>query len=554
MMKLSLTMILLFLMGIGFSQQIPQKYFVAFRDKNGTPYTISDPQAFLTQRAIDRRNAQGIPIIEEDLPVNPTYVNKVAATGVQVYTRCKWFNGITVRATDSSVLNSIRALPFVQSVTRVTSYNSKKSDGAYRKFKVEKDLFRKSEPHKNLIPGTVQAYNYGPSYAQIHLLNGDVLHNEGYRGQGKVIAVLDDGFMNVDINPEFDSLRANNQILGTRDFVEPDSDVYRQDSHGEGVLSTMACDDPGNLIGTAPKASYWLIRTEDVNSENIVEEYNWVVGAEMADSVGADIISSSLGYSSFDNDWMDHTCADMNGYTNPSTRGANTAESKGMAISISAGNSGGYSTCVDSPSDAVAALAIGAVDSLGHYAFFSSTGTYVKPNLASMGVDCTVASPDTSYGFASGTSFSCPINAGLMACLWQARPTLTPSQLYLAIEKSSSQYAHPDSILGYGIPDYAKALVYAGAGIMSKTTYKAYPNPFKDGFTVSFDSNVSGSLDVTLITLTGQTILNTRENIASGGTNTFRINGLADLLPGMYLLRVTSEGTSQNFRLIKIEE
>jgi subtilisin family serine protease len=558
MMKLSLIMILFFLMETGFTQQIPQKYFVAFTNKNGTPYSISDPQAFLTQRAIDRRNAQGIPIIEEDLPVNPTYVNEVAATGVQVYTRCKWFNGITVRATDSSVLNAIRALPFVQSVTRVTSYNSKKSDGPGGKFKIEKELYRKIQNTTKGLPGAPQSYNYGPSYAQIHLLNGDALHNLGFRGQGKVIAVLDDGFMNVDINPGFDSLRANNQILGTRDFVQLDSNVYRQDSHGEGVLSTMACDDPGNLIGTAPKASYWLIRTEDVNSENIIEEYNWVVGAEMADSVGADIISSSLGYSTFDNGWMDHTCADMNGYTNPSTRGANIAESKGMAISISAGNSGGYSTCVDSPSDAVDALAIGAVDSLGHYASFSSTGTvngtYVKPNLASMGVDCTVASPDNSYGFASGTSFACPINAGLMACLWQARPTLTPSQLYLAIEKSSSQYAHPDSLLGYGIPDYAQALVFAGAGIMSKIVSKAYPNPFKDGFTVSFDSNVSGSLDVTLFTITGQAILNTKENIASGGGNTFRINGLADLLPGMYLLRVTSEGTSQNFRLIKVEE
>ena len=141
-----------------------------------------------------------------------------------------------------------------------------------------------------------------------------------------------------------------------------------------------------------------------------------------------------------------------------------------------------------------------------------------------------------------------------MACLWQARPTLTPSQLYLAIEKSSSQYAHPDSLLGYGIPDYAQALVYSGAGIMSKVVQKAYPNPFKDSFTVSFDSNVSGSLDVILFTITGQVILNTKENIAMGGDNTFRINGLADLLPGMYLLRVTSEGTSQNFRLIKIEE
>jgi hypothetical protein len=557
-MKQKLTLVLFFLVITGFSQQVPQKYFVAFTDKNGTPYNINDPQAFLTQRAIDRRNAQGIPIIEQDLPVNPAYVDSVAAKGVQVFTRCKWFNGITVRATDSSVLNSIRALPFVQSVTRVTSYDSGKFTKSDRKFSIEEGITKRKEIPENKLPGTPQSYDYGPSYTQIHMLNGDALHNMGYRGQGKVIAVLDAGFLYVDVNPDFDSLWADNQILGTRDFVNPGGNVYLEDNHGAAVLSIMACDDTGQLIGTAPKASYWLIRTEDVNSENIVEEYNWVVGAEMADSVGADVINSSLGYSTFDNDWMDHTCADMNGYTNPSTGGANIAESKGMALSISAGNSGGSSwTCVDSPSDAVDVLCIGAVDSAGHYASFSSTGTvngtYVKPNLAAMGVNVIVASPDTSFGNSTGSSFASPINAGLMACLWQARPNLNPSQLYLAIERSASQYNHPDSLLGYGIPNYDLALEYAQTSIKNKTSFSVYPNPFKDAFNISFDSNISGNIEVSLISVTGDVILKTGKIISAGGGNSIRINNLADLVPGMYILKVTSECTSENFHLVKIE-
>ena len=555
-MKQIFTVVLALIVITGCSQQIPQKYFVAFTDKNGTPYSINNPQAFLTQRAIDRRNAQGIAITEEDLPVNPAYVNAVAATGVQVYTRCKWFNGITVRAVDSSVLNSIRALGFVLSITRVTAYNSKTSSASERKFKRERVQLKHNEIHKFNSPGSPQSYNYGPSYTQIHQLNGDVLHNLGYRGQGKVIAILDVGFQNVDILPAFDSARANNQILGTRDFVSPDSNVYRGDSHGEMVLSEMLGDDPGNLIGTAPKASYWLIRTDDQNSENIVEEYNWVVGAEMADSVGADVITSSLGYSSFDNNWKDHTCADMNGYTNPSTRGANMAFSMGIALSIACGNGVGFNGCVDSPSDAVDALGIGAVDSSGHYAPFSSTGTvdttYVKPNLACMGVNCTAAAPDSSYGIPSGSSFATPINAGLMACLWQARPTLTPTQLYLAIEKSASQYANPDSLLGYGIPDYAMALQLAGVVINNKPSFRVYPNPFTESFTYTCDSKVAGTIEFSLISAIGDVVLVTKKMIPAGGGTTIRMNNVGTLKPGLYILKIASEHTTEYVQLVKI--
>jgi len=561
-MKQILSMVLFFLVITGFSQQIPQKYFIAFTDKNGTPYSISNPQAFLTQRAIDRRTTQGIPIVEEDLPVNPAYVTVVAATGVQVFTRCKWFNGITVRVTDTAVLSSIRALPFVQSVTRVSSYNFKKSVEGDRKFRLEEGLGKTGGNHENRSPGSAQSYDYGPSYNQIHMLNGDALHNLGYRGQGKVIAVLDAGFQDADVNPVFDSLRANNQILGTRDFVNPGGNVYIEHPHGGEVLSTMGGDIPGQLIGTAPKASYWLIRTEDAATENIVEEYNWVVGAEMADSVGADVINSSLGYSVFDNGWMNHSYTDMNGYTNPSARGANIAASKGMALSISAGNIDFYNppywSYICSPSDALGAFSVAAVDENGNYAYFSCTGTvngtFVKPNIAAQGLDAYVCLPNGSFGTNSGTSFSSPINAGMMACLWQAKPNIDQYHLRLAIEQSASQYTHPDSLLGYGIPDYAKALIILQVGVQSKASFWAYPNPFKDFFTVSFDTNMSGNFEISLISITGDIILKTNRMIVAGGGNTFNINNLATLAPGMYILKISSGSVTEYLHMVKIEK
>jgi len=559
-MKTILTTALFLLVIVGFSKQVPQKYFVAFTDKNGTPYTITDPQAFLTQRAIDRRTALGIPIIEEDLPVNPAYVNAVAALATQVITRCKWFNGITILVNDSSsLLPSIRALAFVKSVTRVTTYDSTTSSLGVRKFRLEEELSRSGGNHQSEVPGSIQNYNYGPSHGQIHLLNGDALHNLGYRGQGKVIAVLDAGFQNVDVTPAFDSLRANHQILGTRDFVTPDSNVYHEYYHGGMVLSTMGGNIPGHLIGTAPKACYWLIRTEDAYTENIIEEYNWVVGAEMADSVGADVINSSLGYTQFDHGWMNHTCADMNGYTNPSTRGANIAASKGIALSISAGNEGGSSwTCISSPSDALEALSIGAVDSLGNYAYFSSygivNGDFVKPNIASDGWNAYVAGPDSALLYGSGTSFASPINAGLMACLLQAKPTLSPQQLYLAIEKSASHYSHPDTLLGYGIPDYSKALEFALVNKIGKVNFSVYPNPFKDSFTISVESNITGNFEISLVSITGDILMKTNRMIGAGGGNAIQLNNLNNLVPGLYILKISSGSNTEYLRLVKIEK
>jgi hypothetical protein len=379
----------------------------------------------------------------------------------------------------------------------------------------------------------------------------------GYRGQGKVIAVLDAGFQGADTAAVFDSLRAYNLILGTRDFVNPGGNVYSEFWHGAAVLSTMGGNTPGQLIGTAPKAAYWLIRTEEADHENIVEEYNWVVGAEMADSVGADVINSSLGYTTFDNGWMDHTCSDMNGYTNPSARGANIAANKGMAISISAGNLGGSSwTCVSSPSDALEAMSIGAVDESGQYASFSSTGIvawdYVKPNIAAQGMNAYIYYPGGYFGTGNGTSFASPINAGMMACLCQARPTLNQTILRKIIEESASQYNTPDIYLGYGIPDYSKALTLSSIAVQSKNHFQAYPNPFTNAFTVSWNNYFTGNLEISLIAITGSTVMKTNKMILAGGENNVTVNGLGTLPPAVYLLKITAGPATEYLHLVKI--
>ncbi|MCX6266493.1 MAG: S8 family serine peptidase, partial [Bacteroidetes bacterium] len=353
----------------GAAQVAPQKYFIEFTDKANSPFSISRPIEFLTQRAIERRQRQGIAIIENDIPVNQEYINGVMQFAVQVLTRSKWFNGITIYCQNPLTIDSILQLPFVNRITKNKFIDDIYTSNSVDKFKLEEVSHEVIEsslfPHIFGYFGNASS-SYGPSYNQIHMLNGDSLHKLGYNGEGKVIAVLDAGFLRVDVLAAFDSLRANNQILGTRDFVVPGNDVYQENEHGMEVLSCMGANLPGLMIGTAPKAKFWLLRSEDVGSENLIEEYNWVSAAEFADSAGADIINSSLGYTIFDNASLSHQCEDMNGNTTPVTRGANLAFSKGMIVVSSAGNSGaGAWKCVSSPADGSCVLAIAAVDSNG---------------------------------------------------------------------------------------------------------------------------------------------------------------------------------------------
>jgi hypothetical protein len=448
---------------------------------------------------------------------------------------------------------AIRALPFVLKVYKSTGGGEVNPEPG-EKFAIESQISPVTAVNPVKSASATTSLDYGISFTQIHQVQGDALHNMGFRGEGMMIAVLDAGFLNVDWLPAFDSLRTNGQILGTRDFVIHGNDVYREYFHGMSVLSIMAGNVPGVLVGTAPAADYWLLRSEDVYTENIIEEYNWVSAAEFADSVGADVINSSLGYQTFDDPKYDHTCADMDGHSTPSTRGANFAASKGIAVVNSAGNSGGSGwTCVGAPSDGDYVLAIAAVDSNGIRAGFSSVGVdtagRVKPNVAAMGEQTVVANWDGSIGRGNGTSYSSPVMAGLVACLLQSRPGVTNFEVYEAIERSASQYSNPDSLLGYGIPDFSNAYVILPVSSLILPGSSVFPNPFTDQVTVQWVTAKEEKVTLILFDESGRELLK-KSFITAVGKNIHTL-GTSHLNRGVYFLQISGGSFTEMKKMVR---
>jgi hypothetical protein len=553
MKKILVTTIALLLAVMAFSQVAPNKYWVKFTDKNDSPYSINNPEAFLSQRAIDRRNVQGIAIVENDLPVNPSYIEGVEGAGATVLTVSKWFNSVTVEASNQSVIDAVNALSYVQSVEKSGGNdpgNEEKEFFANESYLIDNQSNTKSSSVGN-------SYDYGQAYNQINMLNGIGLHDMGYDGVGMIIAVLDAGFLNVDDLSAFDSLWMNNQILGVRDFVSPFSpDIYDSHYHGCMVLSTMGANVPGVIVGTAPKADYWLMRTEDGGSEYLIEELNWVAGAELADSVGADVINSSLGYTTFDDSDMDHSYSDMDGNTAPITIGADIAASKGILVVNSAGNSGNDPWhYISAPADGNEVFTIGAVDGGGGYAGFSSVGPTAdgrtKPNVVAQGSGSTIIDPwSGNVSSGSGTSFSSPITAGMVACLWQANPLKSNMEIMDAIEESGSLASNQNNQLGFGIPDYMQAnsiLTVIENAETPANELSVYPNPFNNDFTIRVNEEILIQ-EVELMDITGKRI---ELKEVGEGEQTIQFNNLEVLPEGVYLLKLSTKNQTLIKKIIK---
>ena len=465
-MKTFLRTFLLFLVS-GFSSwaQTRDTYWVAFTHKPAGAYSLQQPQAYLGPRSIARRVRQGISIDSSDLPVHAPFLDSLRSAGAQVKHSSKWLNGATIRIpnNDSLVLQRIYNLPFV----RQTLPNGRKAgqDGRYPSHKLA--------VHPVPLPissvGRTSS-GYGASSAQIRLHKGDFLHDLGYRGQGLRIAVFDAGFVAMPQIRAFDSLYARNGVLDAFDFVDMDSMVYELDGHGTYVMGCMAANLPGELMGTAPKAEYMLYRTENNvgGSENPVEEDNWVVAAERADSMGADVFNSSLIYTTFDVPGWDHSWADMDGNTTRMTRASDLAASKGILVVNSAGNYGGGPWFkIGAAADGDSVLAVGATDTLGVRIGFSSMGPTadgrIKPNVMAVGAGAaTCAIPGPGVALVSGTSFAGPIMAGLATCLWQALPNRQAYQILDLLERCSNRSTNPDTLNGYGVPNLQRALTLAG--------------------------------------------------------------------------------------------
>lgn len=551
--QLSLSLFL-FIFQFSFSQT-KTNYWILFKDKNASPYALTKPSDYLSAKAIERRTKQNIPVSFTDLPVNPNYINAVRSFGVNVINQSKWFNAILVSTTDENKIDAIRSLAFVKEVRSITSSQQSKVNS---KFELENNSVAIPN-EKSAATTTSTTLNYGLSFKQANQIGVDCLHDQGFQGQGMTIAVLDAGFYNTNILPAFDSLNIQNQILGCRDFVAGDTLVYEDFPHGMNVLSCMGGNLPGRLVGTSPKAKFWLLRTEDAASESLQEEINWLVGAEFADSVGADLITSSLGYNLFDNAADNHTYADMDGNTTIVTKAADWAVSKGMFVVIAAGNAGGSAwSKITAPGDADSVLTIGAVDSLDFIGSFSSRGPTsddrIKPNTVARGVDAIVASQNGDVFGQNGTSFATPITAGAVACLWQANPAKTNMEILYAIQQSASQYFIPDTIKGFGIPDFCAANQLL-AGIeenkLNNENLIVYPNPFSSTFEISFYSDKKQIVEIELLDISGRALISQTRVLNSGSNNLIGISETKDVSNGIYIVQLRTPERRYFKKIIK---
>ena len=434
------------------------KFRVLLEDKGNTGFSIDNPIQFLSQEAIDRRARQGIAIDETDLPVSADYISEVELLGCIVVAKSKWLNSLTVHCADSSLIENIKALDFVKDAVFVW-----KGTGITARVKTSKSLKR--------ITAETDSY-YGPAYKQIAMHKGDLLHSDGYRGEGMKIAVIDAGFENINEN----LMLSNAMIQEFKDFVYQ-GDNPTDSNHGIKVLSCMATSQSNTFVGTAPNAKYWLLRSENPASEFPVEEDYWVAAAEYADSIGVDLINTSLGYSWFDKPAENLVYEQIDGKTTFITRGADMAASKGIFVVGSAGNEGAKTwRHITVPGDAASILTVGAIRADSTITSFSSRGpTYdsrIKPDVVALGDQVPLIDQNGNIGTDSGTSMSSPIMCGLAACLWQANPGLTSVQLGDVIRRSSNRYSTPDNDYGYGIPDMMLAMEIAQSylGIDSNET------------------------------------------------------------------------------------
>jgi len=444
------------------------RYLVRLKDKNGTPFSFSNPVAYLSQRAIDRRTRYAIPIDSTDLPVNPSYITQIASVAnVTVLNISKWLNAITVQTSDPNAITTINGFAFVQSTSGIAARVGRGIPVELTDEKKTESIFSLDNSTLRTARTTDDYYNYGAApFAEIHLHNGEFLHNIGLRGQGIEIAMLDNGFNNY-TSPNFhafDSANANHQVLGTWDFVAHEQNVSNDGSHGMSCFSTIVANIPGQFVGKAPQASFWLFQTEDNASEYPIEELNWSCGAETADSAGADVISTSLGYTTFDNPSLDHSYADMNGNTTMAAIAADLAAKKGLLVFAAVGNSGTSAWhYLGTPADGDSVIAVGAVSSSGVVGNFSSYGPssdgQVKPDVASIGVSATLQTSGGGIGAGNGTSFACPNMAGLATCLWQGFPEFSNMKIRSALWQAGDSVNNPNTRTGYGIPNMKTAFV-----------------------------------------------------------------------------------------------
>ena len=518
-----------------------QDAWVIFADKENVEASLADPILIMTQEAIDRKTLQGTPIDERDVPINENYVTQIKnASGITVLSKSKWMNCVYIIGSQSNI-EALLDLPFVTNVEYAdTSLNLFPGAPIENKFALE-------EANQRIN------YNYGSAANQIEMLSGDYLHELDYTGEGMIVAVLDAGFPSIDTNPGFQKMRDENRILGTYDFEARTENVDGTSSHGFNTSSDIGGFLQDEFVGTAPQASFYFFVTEYTPTETPAEEAWWVEALERSDSLGVDVVNTSLGYRVFDNPNYDYSYEDLNGQTTFSARGANIAFDKGMILVTSAGNGGNTSfPTVGTPGDSPGTLTIGAVSSNGNYVSFSSIGPTVdgriKPDVMAQGASAAVISTSGGVDSSNGTSFSSPIMAGVVTCLWQARLQTPNGTIMQIVRESANLYNNPTDEMGYGIPNFEDA--YAALqqlGLEDEflmSNFALYPNPVTSKINISFPEEISNAT-FTIYSILGNKVLSTEISRSFNSVNMEALNS------GMYIASINSNNKQISFKIIK---
>ncbi|HEY9221172.1 MAG TPA: S8 family serine peptidase [Lutibacter sp.] len=471
-MKAKLLIALLFLFSQNIALAQVEDAWVFIKDKPSQTSFMASPLTMLSQRALERRTRYKIAIDFKDIPVEASYITQIKnASGITIKAKSKWLNALHIQGTQVDISKLVN-LNFVSKV----EYANKSINPSGKNRKQEKIV-------NNSKKMDFANFNYGNSTNQIQMLNGNVLHQNNFTGEGLQIAIIDAGFPNVDNFDGFKRIRDNNQILGGYDFVHRNENFYTGNYHGMSVLSTIAGYVDNHFIGTAPDAKFYLFISEDAANETPLEESLWVEAAEKADSLGVDVINSSLGYTTFDNPNYNYVYADMDGKTTFISRGAEIAFSRGMIVVNSAGNEGNAPWhYISAPADAASVLSIGAVNATGVIASFSSYGptadNRVKPDVCAQGSGVYIINASGEIAISNGTSFSSPVLTGVVACLWQAFPNKTNAEIIKMVKESAHLYANPTAQEGYGIPNFESIFNLLNVQETEEILeVVAYPNP-----------------------------------------------------------------------------
>lgn len=525
------------------AQVAPNTYWIEFTDKNNSPYSTDRPHEFLSEKAIHRRLKQSIAITHSDLPVTPHYVDSLKALGMSIHNTSKWLNGVVAISSDSVLLDTIHKLSFVKHTPLLKSSKTPNN-------------LNHSAQKKATAPNSTSAL-------QLSMLKLNYLHDNNIQGADILIGVLDSGFENADSLESFQHLWNENRIIAIADFVKDGANIFETHYHGTIVTSIIGGYWQDMHTGAAPKANYALIRTEDANSEYLIEEYNWVSGAEYADSLGVDVINSSLGYSEFDDSTQNHNYADLDGKTTPISIAAALAARKGIIVVTSAGNSGNKNWhYITAPADADSVLTVGAVNNEEQITDFSSRGptadNRIKPDVSAMGKNTIGQKQVGKLSTCTGTSCSSPLIAGLAASLLSAYPHCSAQEIIKAIKESSNYYNTPNNEYGYGIPNavLASEILESISDSTNKlTNIRLFPNPTKHNAYVIIEIpwlKGSSEGDVTLIDLKGSQL---HKNIVplKKGLNIFIVEQTSLLEPGYYIYNVVIEGRMYSLPFIKID-